>query len=224
MSGYKLHSTCTCTLCSGRFQHKVLWITAQSLYNTVPCCAHDIMCTSTMSWSCDWGQSAMWAYRELCISLGRQDYKNSSLDGENSIMVYTPGWHLPIQSILSVPLLGVFSLFSLRTDHLYAWRYLQCKSLHTPVPWTCSSCLVLPYCSIASVSLPVWLGIVRLTYVHDDLQCVDQEKVADYEMKLMNIDMEHLGIPVSVICLIFPLRNSCWDDILSKFAFTVYFS
>ena len=25
----------------------------------------------------------------------------------------------------------------------------------------------------------------------------DQEKVADYEMKLMNIDMEHLGIPVS---------------------------
>lgn len=25
-----------------------------------------------------------------------------------------------------------------------------------------------------------------------------QEKVSDYEMKLMNLDMEHLGIPVSI--------------------------
>lgn len=26
----------------------------------------------------------------------------------------------------------------------------------------------------------------------------NQEKVSDYEMKLMNLDQEHLGIPVSV--------------------------
>ena len=27
----------------------------------------------------------------------------------------------------------------------------------------------------------------------------DQDKVSDYEMKLMNLDQEHLGIPVSSI-------------------------
>lgn len=32
----------------------------------------------------------------------------------------------------------------------------------------------------------------------------NQEKVSDYEMKLMNLDQEHLGIPVS----------SCYLDIL----------
>jgi proliferating cell nuclear antigen len=26
----------------------------------------------------------------------------------------------------------------------------------------------------------------------------NQEKVSDYEMKLMNLDQEHLGIPVSI--------------------------
>lgn len=32
--------------------------------------------------------------------------------------------------------------------------------------------------------------------------CLDGERVCDYEMKLMNIDQEHLGIPVSamIIC------------------------
>ena len=28
---------------------------------------------------------------------------------------------------------------------------------------------------------------------------VDQEKVSDYEMKLMDLDVEQLGIPVSII-------------------------
>ncbi|KAH7983446.1 hypothetical protein HPB52_012088 [Rhipicephalus sanguineus] len=37
-------------------------------------------------------------------------------------------------------------------------------------------------------------SILRLTYT--PLCCfIDQEKVSDYEMKLMNIDTEHLGIP-----------------------------
>lgn len=27
----------------------------------------------------------------------------------------------------------------------------------------------------------------------------NQEKVSDYEMKLMNLDQEHLGIPVSIL-------------------------
>ncbi len=30
---------------------------------------------------------------------------------------------------------------------------------------------------------------------------VDGEKVSDYEMKLMDLDTEHLGIPVSLMCL-----------------------
>lgn len=35
----------------------------------------------------------------------------------------------------------------------------------------------------------------------------NQEKVSDYEMKLMNLDQEHLGIPVSFFffyCFFFP--------------------
>lgn len=31
------------------------------------------------------------------------------------------------------------------------------------------------------------------------LSFVDQEKVSDYEMKLMDLDVEQLGIPVSMV-------------------------
>ena len=34
-----------------------------------------------------------------------------------------------------------------------------------------------------------------VTFVFESL---NQEKVSDYEMKLMNIDQDHLGIPVSI--------------------------
>ena len=51
---------------------------------TIPYRIHDITCTNTMSWNCDC--SAVFGYRELYISLQRQDYKNSILAwGNNGI-------------------------------------------------------------------------------------------------------------------------------------------
>jgi proliferating cell nuclear antigen len=35
----------------------------------------------------------------------------------------------------------------------------------------------------------------------------EQDKVSDYEMKLMNLDQEHLGIPVRLLNFIFRLRQ-----------------
>lgn len=37
-----------------------------------------------------------------------------------------------------------------------------------------------------------WKHLVKLCFVS-----LDQEKVSDYEMKLMDLDVEQLGIPVS---------------------------
>lgn len=34
-----------------------------------------------------------------------------------------------------------------------------------------------------------------------EFESQNQEKVSDYEMKLMNLDQEHLGIPVSIMAL-----------------------
>lgn len=41
----------------------------------------------------------------------------------------------------------------------------------------------------------------------------NQEKMSDYEMKLMNLDQEHLGIPVSFKLLLVSLRleNDIWN-------------
>lgn len=42
----------------------------------------------------------------------------------------------------------------------------------------------------------------------------NQEKVSDYEMKLMNLDQEHLGIPVS-FCIPFNTLNSDFSSYTS---------
>ena len=79
---YSVH----CTLYSGRFKRRILRLTTQSQYNTVPgACAH-MMCKHATFWNCDWGRgrSAVWRYREPCISLRSQGYKNCSLAWGNS--------------------------------------------------------------------------------------------------------------------------------------------
>lgn len=44
----------------------------------------------------------------------------------------------------------------------------------------------------------------------------NQEKVSDYEMKLMNLDQEHLGIPVSI----FKIYSKFNPDIIFEFSFS----
>ena len=70
------------------FNVKVLCITTQSRYDTVLYCVHalDMMWTMQYPVNCDWGRSAVWKYRELCISLalGSQGCKNRSLARGNN--------------------------------------------------------------------------------------------------------------------------------------------
>lgn len=54
----------------------------------------------------------------------------------------------------------------------------------------------------------------------------NQEKVSDYEMKLMNLDQEHLGIPVSNWVVLFLIKDgsTCgfdfWRKVLSEMSST----
>ena len=52
------HCTLYSALYSGRFQRKILRITTQSRYDTVPCCVQDITCKSETSCNCDLGRAA----------------------------------------------------------------------------------------------------------------------------------------------------------------------
>ena len=60
----------------------------------VLCYVHD-MCKRTMSLNCDctgpypWGHDTLWGYREQCVSLRSQDYKNSSLVWVNKDIAQT---------------------------------------------------------------------------------------------------------------------------------------
>jgi len=44
------------------------------------------------------------------------------------------------------------------------------------------------------------LNVALLSSVTNFLLFTDGEKVSDYEMKLMDLDTEHLGIPVCTFC------------------------
>lgn len=49
---------------------------------------------------------------------------------------------------------------------------------------------------------------------------LDQEKVSDYEMKLMDLDVEQLGIPVSSGSnTVLSLRNGCFPMFTSDLEF-----
>lgn len=54
----------------------------------------------------------------------------------------------------------------------------------------------------------------------------NQEKVSDYEMKLMNLDQEHLGIPVSLLsrnnnCVLYCFGSMCTNAGLKKYKFSI---
>ena len=55
------------------------------------------------------------------------------------------------------------------------------------------------------------LLLLRCVFIANILFFVDQEKVSDYAMKLVDLDTEHLGIPVSY-------------QIVDDFMFIIFFS